>query len=586
MTTSRLALDEEARGIEQELRMSQFRDEFVVRSLWAPRPLDLLRGFNEARPTIVHFAGHGAGSKGLVLPDEGGRHVVIAADALRRLFESFPHTIRMVVLNACFSQEQCEHVKDAIGCAIGMTTAIGDAAARRFAGALYGALGAGCSVKTAFDQAVTLLHIYAEASHDSARDAAATAACLTPPAVLCCRSEVDPSRIYFALADQTGSGAPSLEIDVATVVHAARRALNGLDERERASAVKLLANTDTAEARAALVDALRHPVRMIRIAAAQQFPDQSDARILRGLIEGLADDDRCGTSQWEYALLWPFHDAVRAAGAAAVPELLAVLEGASPLPSQVVVELAKALGTLSDARAVPALTKLAHHAERDVRSAALDSLATLGAVFAAPELRVLLHDDDSTVRADAATCLGRLGDRGAVPELRRLLHRDGRWVRRAAAHALSLLRDAKAVPDLLASLTDPDDGVRVAAAMALKAVNHPAGSDHLRAHLEANQDRSNLVNSDIAVMVALIPDGDPQVLAMIERRITIFRSGSTPQKVVEALATVGSQGEAILIRILGQDRLSSSVLGCAAEALSRSESPEAVEAVMRWQLQQ
>jgi CHAT domain-containing protein len=141
--TPRLALEEEACRIGQELQMARFRSGFAVHALWAPRPLDLLRGLNEVRPTIVHFAGHGLASEGIVLPDGRGGEVVVAGDALRKLFEAFPHTVRLVVLNACSSREQCEEVKEAIGCAIGMNAAMGDVAARRFAEALYGALGAG-----------------------------------------------------------------------------------------------------------------------------------------------------------------------------------------------------------------------------------------------------------------------------------------------------------------------------------------------------------------------------------------------------------------------------------------------------------
>ena len=41
--TDRLALDEEARAIQEELERSGYRDRFELVTRWAVRPLDLLR---------------------------------------------------------------------------------------------------------------------------------------------------------------------------------------------------------------------------------------------------------------------------------------------------------------------------------------------------------------------------------------------------------------------------------------------------------------------------------------------------------------------------------------------------------------
>jgi len=572
--TSRLALDEEARAVEQELRMAQHRDAFAVRALWAPRPLDLLRGLNEARPAIVHFAGHGAAADGIVLPDEAGGQVAVAGEALRRLFEEFPQTVRLVVLNACFSHEQCDEVKEAIGCAIGMSAAMGDVAARRFAEALYSALGAGCSIKAAFDQAVALLHIYAGARGDA--DASVP--------VLSCRAEVDPDRIAFAGAPPPGT-APA-EPDAGAVVRAARRALNGLDARERELAIETLGSMDGAEARAALAEALQHPLRAVRAAAAIRFPDRRDPRIIRGLIDWIAE--RWNETPWPRGAAERLVEAVQAAGPAAVPELLAVLDEATRLPDGLVVEVVWVLEKVCDARAVPVLVRLVrHHRYELVRSSAVDVLARIGDASVAADVRALLDDEYATMRSRAALALGQLRDPGALPLLTALLRRDVKEVREAAARGLAHLRDAAAVPDLLQSLADPDLHVRIAAAHALACLGEAAGLDHLRALLRAQPDTHREISGDDeAFLLALIPFAGDEELAAIERRIVSFRSGSTPDKPIQALIALGSAGEAIVIRILDARPESSSVSKAAAEALERVGSPAADDAVARWRMLQ
>lgn len=61
--------------------------------------------------------------------------------------------IRLVVFNACFSQQQAESVVEHIEAAIGMSDSIPDETACVFAAQLYSSIGFGRSLKTSFDQA-------------------------------------------------------------------------------------------------------------------------------------------------------------------------------------------------------------------------------------------------------------------------------------------------------------------------------------------------------------------------------------------------------------------------------------------------
>jgi hypothetical protein len=70
-TTSRLRLDEEIREIDEGLYRAKHREQFNLVQRWAVRPRDIHRAMLDASPSIVHFAGHGAGEEGLVFENDG-----------------------------------------------------------------------------------------------------------------------------------------------------------------------------------------------------------------------------------------------------------------------------------------------------------------------------------------------------------------------------------------------------------------------------------------------------------------------------------------------------------------------------------
>jgi hypothetical protein len=154
-----LALDEECREVDQKIRASEFRDRLEVISKWAVRPDDLLQYLNQYRPQIVHFSGHGTKNAQLILLDRNRQPKAVSKAAIKKLFETMKDSIRVVVLNACFSKDQAEAIVQVIDCAIGMKKEIGDAAAIIFAAAFYRAIGFGNSVGDAFDQGISAIMI-------------------------------------------------------------------------------------------------------------------------------------------------------------------------------------------------------------------------------------------------------------------------------------------------------------------------------------------------------------------------------------------------------------------------------------------
>jgi len=152
-------LDEEVRGIKEELERARYRDRFEFINEGAVRVDDLSRALLQHKPDIVHFSGHGAGEQGLVLEDDAGKIQLVTTEALSRLFKWARNSVKCVFLNACYSQVQAEAIHRNIDCVIGMNQAIGDQSAIKFAAKFYQALVDGESFQSAYEYACTALDL-------------------------------------------------------------------------------------------------------------------------------------------------------------------------------------------------------------------------------------------------------------------------------------------------------------------------------------------------------------------------------------------------------------------------------------------
>ncbi len=179
---SRLRLDEDVRRIREKVRAAEYRDSLDFDVRWAARPDDLIQAFNETRPQIVHFSGHGNES-GLVFVGENQGSQTVPTTALGRLFRVFGSGVRVVVLNACYSSVQAKAIVQFVDCAVGTRGLIPDDAAIAFGASFYRAIGFGRSVHDAYEQASLAIAMegYAEAHCP----------------VLLAREGVDPARIFL-----------------------------------------------------------------------------------------------------------------------------------------------------------------------------------------------------------------------------------------------------------------------------------------------------------------------------------------------------------------------------------------------------
>lgn len=166
---SRLALDSERRSIEQRLRGASKSSRLRFVDKWAVHPLDLLQCVNEVEPDVVHFSGHGSGPDGLVFTSEDGvSAALVDGDTLSEVFAQFRKPPKVVLMNACYSEDQAQAILKVAKCVIGMSDSIGDDAAAEFSSHFYQAIGSGRSVYDAFVQARLSLKLAGDPDHDIA----------------------------------------------------------------------------------------------------------------------------------------------------------------------------------------------------------------------------------------------------------------------------------------------------------------------------------------------------------------------------------------------------------------------------------
>jgi hypothetical protein len=160
MNSDKLALDEEARSIQSKIRDAKHRDSVDLITQWAVRPEDLQQAILENEPSVVHFSGHGGGDMGIMMNSSIlGEENLVSSEALAGLFRALKNGIRIVVLNACFSEVQAIAIAEHIDFVVGMSDSIGDEAARAFAAAFYRGLSFGKSVQIAFDLGINEIHL-------------------------------------------------------------------------------------------------------------------------------------------------------------------------------------------------------------------------------------------------------------------------------------------------------------------------------------------------------------------------------------------------------------------------------------------
>lgn len=151
--TGRLRLGAEVRAIEEKIRLSPKANSFELISQWAVRPGDVMQILMRYRPDVIHFSGHSTQKDEIILEDADGKSMPVQIPHLLGMFSAFNNSIRLVVLNACYSNARLEKSSQVIDYIVGTDAILGDKAAIEFAGAFYQALAYGYSIQDAFELA-------------------------------------------------------------------------------------------------------------------------------------------------------------------------------------------------------------------------------------------------------------------------------------------------------------------------------------------------------------------------------------------------------------------------------------------------
>lgn len=177
----RLTLDRTACLVHREIERNCHRDQFDLvtrRPVW---PSDLVRELRELQPAVLHISDHSGpgrvlrdglpyrditdkpgsqsreGRHGLYLQGHNGEPHLASAAALAEMLGAAGSSVKLIVLDACYSVGQAQALVAHVDCVVGMDGAICDTAALGFAVGFYGGLGERESVAAAFKRALAVL---------------------------------------------------------------------------------------------------------------------------------------------------------------------------------------------------------------------------------------------------------------------------------------------------------------------------------------------------------------------------------------------------------------------------------------------
>jgi len=170
-----LSLDDEYRAIEQAIQSSPYSESIELKAKLACRISDFMNALNQEQPDILHFAGHGAGERGLVFAnphsetkltinegEENEEHIgvdLVSAENLHSIFKTADSNLKLVFLNACLSLTQAEEIAREIDFVIGMSDFIIDGTATILARQFYNSFASNKGIQDSFEQALTLVKI-------------------------------------------------------------------------------------------------------------------------------------------------------------------------------------------------------------------------------------------------------------------------------------------------------------------------------------------------------------------------------------------------------------------------------------------
>ena len=153
---AKLNLDNEVRAIQENIRKSAHRDNIKFETRPAAQPLDLMDAINDVNPQVVQISGHGLPGDKIIMRAPDGKPSEVPLAAIVQVMMT-AESVRLVLFNMCFTDDEAKAVVKYVEAAIGMSGPIGDDAAMVYFAQFYLSTGYAKSVKVAFEQAKAAL---------------------------------------------------------------------------------------------------------------------------------------------------------------------------------------------------------------------------------------------------------------------------------------------------------------------------------------------------------------------------------------------------------------------------------------------
>jgi len=135
-----LSIDKEYRDIEDVLDESPLGMRFrLFRHAKVQRP-ELERTLSTFQPHIVHFAGHGSENGSLLVEGTDGNRWELDRDTIRTIFKAYGQSVKMAVLNACYSEVTANVLRESVSYVVANSIAVFDEHAITFSKTFYSTL--------------------------------------------------------------------------------------------------------------------------------------------------------------------------------------------------------------------------------------------------------------------------------------------------------------------------------------------------------------------------------------------------------------------------------------------------------------
>jgi CHAT domain-containing protein len=155
--SARLQTDVEYKAIKDRLKQAGKRDFFQLKQAELAVTIeDLMQALAQNKPDMVHFSGHGT-AEGIQIASAQNEPILVRTTTLCRLFRQYKNQLKIILLNACFSESIAQQISEMGFFAIGINDELPEEVAISFAIGFYLGWGEGKSIELAYEDGLILV---------------------------------------------------------------------------------------------------------------------------------------------------------------------------------------------------------------------------------------------------------------------------------------------------------------------------------------------------------------------------------------------------------------------------------------------